>query len=39
VEHSLFLGGEVVDLRGRVSNSAKEKVISATGRVLVMDKT
>src|SRR5690606_11296135 len=36
VEHSLFLGGEVVDLRGRVSNSAKEKVISATGRVLVM---
>lgn len=39
VEESAFLGGEVVDLRGRVSNSAREKVVSATGRVLVMEKT
>lgn len=39
VEESAFLGGEVVDLRGRVSNSAREKVVSATGRVLVMERT
>lgn len=39
VQESAYLGGEVVDLRGRVSNSADEKVVSATGRVLVMEKT
>jgi 3-hydroxybutyryl-CoA dehydratase len=39
VEESLYLKGEVVDLRGRVSNGNNEKVVSATGRVLVMEKT
>jgi acyl dehydratase len=36
VKTSRYLGGEVVELRGRVSNSAQEKVVSATGRVLLM---
>ena len=39
VEESAFLKGEVVELRGRISNGASEKVVSATGRVLVMEKT
>lgn len=39
VEDSLYLGGEVVELRGRVSNGEREKLVSATGRVLVMEKT
>ncbi len=39
VEESPYLKGDVVELRGRISNGANEKVVSATGRVLVMDKT
>lgn len=39
VEESAYLKGEVVELRGRISNGANEKVVSATGRVLVMEKT
>jgi 3-hydroxybutyryl-CoA dehydratase len=39
VEESPYLGGEVVELRGRVSNGEREKLVSARGRVLVMEKT
>jgi acyl dehydratase len=39
VEQSAFLKGEVVELRGRISNGDNQKVVSATGRVLVMEKT
>jgi acyl dehydratase len=39
VEESAYLKGEVVELRGRISNGDNHKVVSATGRVLVMEKT
>jgi acyl dehydratase len=39
VEESAYLKGEVVELRGRISNGHNQKVVSATGRVLVMEKT
>jgi len=39
VEESAYLKGEVVELRGRISNGDNQKVVSATGRVLVMEKT
>ncbi len=32
------LGGEVVDLRGRIRNAAGETAVGAKGRVLVVDK-
>ena len=32
------LGGDIVDLRGRVQNSAGETVLGATGRVLLTDR-
>lgn len=36
-EYSLLMKGEVVELRGRISNSNDEKVVSAKGRVLLMN--
>lgn len=35
-QYSNLLKGEVVELSGRIENSAKEKVVSAKGRVLLM---
>ena len=38
VKHNARLGGEVIDLRGRVRNEAGETAVGAKGRVLVTEK-